>query len=102
MDARNLGATSDEVREYGTTLSLWEALRLLQRWAPLIGYARSFVATADPYRRSLVVAEACGWLARQTDTTVDDELVRHVSAVLVTREGEALVRFCLHHAGAKS
>ena len=99
MDARELGATPDEVREYGSTLSLWEALRLLQRWAPLIGHARAFMATADPHRRALVVADACGWLARQTDTTLDDDLVRHVSAVLVTREGEALVRFCLLHVG---
>jgi hypothetical protein len=101
MDAQNLGATPAELREYGSNLSFWDALRLLQRWSPLVAFAREFLGTADPYKRTLVVADACEWVASQTDTDLDDAFVRHVSAVLVTAQGEALVRFCLAQAGVQ-
>ena len=93
--------TDQEQQEYGTTLNIWQALRLLQTWSPLVNYAREFVATVDPYKKSLVVANACEWLASKTDSTLDDQLVRHVSDVLKTKEGEQLVRFCLLQAGVK-
>jgi hypothetical protein len=101
MDARELGATEPEVQEYGSILSIWDALRLLQRWSPLVNYARSFVGEVDPYKKSLIVSDACEWLARQTDTKLDDQLVRHLADVLRTKEGEALVRFCLYQVGVK-
>jgi hypothetical protein len=93
--------TAAESQEYGNTLNIWQALRLLQTYAPLVNYAREFVATVDPYKKSLVVAQACEWLASKTDATLDDQLVRLVSDVLRTKEGEALVRFCLLQVGVK-
>ncbi len=93
--------TAQEQQEYGSSLNIWQALRLLQTWSPLVNYAREFVATVDPYKKSLVVASACEWLASKTDSTLDDQLVRHVSEVLRTKEGEALVRFCLLQVGVK-
>jgi hypothetical protein len=93
--------TAQEQQEYGSSLTIWQALRLLQTWSPLVNYAREFVATVDPYKKSLVVANACEWLASKTDSTLDDQLVRHVSEVLRTKEGEALVRFCLLQVGVK-
>ena len=93
--------TLAEEQQYGNTLTIWQALRLLQTWSPLVNYAREFVATVDPYKKSLVVANACEWLASKTDSTLDDQLVRHVSDVLKTNEGEQLVRFCLLQAGVK-
>jgi hypothetical protein len=93
--------TAEEQAEYGSTLNIWQALRLLQAWAPLVNYAREFVAAVDPYKKSLVVAQAAEWLAKQTDSPVDDHLVRHVNAVLRTKEGEELVRFCLYQVGVK-
>jgi hypothetical protein len=101
MDAENLGATPAEAREYGSNLSFWDSLRLLQRWSPLIGFARAFTGTADPYKRTLIVADACEWVASQTDAQLDDQLVRHIAAVLVTPQGEALVRFCISHVGVR-
>lgn len=93
--------TAAEQAEYGNTLTIWQAIKLLQTWAPLVNYAREFVATVDPYKKSLVVAQACEWLASKTDSNVDDQLVRHVSEVLKTKEGEALVRFCLYQVNVK-
>jgi hypothetical protein len=93
--------TLAEEQQYGNTLTIWQALRLLQTWSPLVNYAREFVSTVDPYKKSIVVANACEWLASKTDSALDDQLVRHVSDVLKTKEGEQLVRFCLLQAGVK-
>jgi hypothetical protein len=93
--------TAAEEQQYGNTLTIWQALRLLQTWHPLVGYGQRFVQTIDPYGKALVVAEACEWLAAKTDSQLDDQLVRHVAEVLKTKEGEQLVRFCLLQVGLK-
>ena len=89
------GATPAEEAQYGSNLNLWQSLMLLQRWSPLIGYGQRFVNELDPHRRALVVADCCEWLASKTDAQVDDELVRHLAALLRTKEGEGLVRWAL-------
>lgn len=98
--SEQFGATPAEIDRYGAGLSIWEAMKLLQRYAPLIAFGREFVTTLDPYKKSLVVADACEWLASQTKSGVDDELVKHVAEVLKTPQGEALVRWCLLQAEA--
>ena len=81
--------------EYGS-LSIWEKLRLIQEWAPVLSFAQAFIATADPHEKSLVVADCCEWLAsKTTGTTVDDELVSHLSALLRSEEGEAFLRWAI-------
>ena len=97
----NYEMTPAEEQEYGNTLNIWQAIRLLQTWAPLIQYGRQFVNTVDPYAKGLIVAEACEWLASKTDSELDDQLVRFVADVLRTKEGEALIRFCLLQVGVK-
>lgn len=92
---RDYGATPKELEQYGNGLNLWQSLMLLQRWAPLVGYGQRFVAEADPYKRSLIVADAVEWLASQTQARVDDELVSKLAAVLKTPAGEDLVRWVM-------
>lgn len=93
--------TASEQAEYGNSLNIWQALKLLQTWHPVISYGQRFVQTVDPYQKGLIVAEAVEWLAAKTDATTDDQLVRHLSEVLKTKEGEQLVRFCLGLAGVQ-
>jgi hypothetical protein len=93
--------TSAEQAEYGNSLTIWQALRLLQTWHPLISYGQRFVNAIDPYQKGLIVGEAVEWLASKTDSTTDDQLVRHLAAVAKTKEGEQLIRFCLGLAGVK-
>lgn len=93
--------TAAEQAEYGNSLNIWQAIRLLQTWSPLLQYGQTFLNTADPYGKSLVVAEAAEWLASKTDADVDDQLVRRLAAVAQTNEGEDLIRFCLSLAGVK-
>jgi hypothetical protein len=93
--------TAAEEQQYGNSLNIWQAIRLLQAWSPLLGYGQKFLAETDPYKKGLIVAEAAEWLAAQTDSDVDDQLVRHLSEVAKTKEGEQLIRFCLGLAGVK-
>lgn len=93
--------TAAEQAEYGSSLNIWQALRLLQTWHPLITFGQQFVNSTDPYAKALVVSEAAEWLASKTDAAADDQLVRHLAAVLRTKEGEQLVRYCLSLAGVK-
>jgi hypothetical protein len=90
----DFGATPVEAQQYGN-LNLWQSLMLLQRWAPLIGYGQRFMAEGDPYKRSLIVADAVEWLASQTQAKADDELVTKLAAVLKTPAGEDLVRWVM-------
>lgn len=87
--------TPDEATKYGEGLSVWRQLALLQQWAPLIGYGQRLVNEPDTFKRSLVIADACEWLASKTSSPLDDELVLHVGNLLKTKEGEALVRWAL-------
>ena len=82
--------------QYGSSLSIWEKIRLFQEWAPVLTFAQAFLATPDPHRKALVVADACEWLAsKTTGTNVDDELVSHISAVLRSKEGETFLRLVI-------
>ena len=88
----NYEATPAELAKYGGNLSIWQQIALLQAWSPLLSYGQRFMAEADPYRRSIIVAEACEWLATKTKAGVDDRIVARVADVLKTPQGEALVR----------
>lgn len=87
--------TPAEAQQYGDSLSFWQKLALLQAYAPLIGYLQKFASETDPFKRGLVISDACEWLASKTENRVDDEAVRHIAAVLKTQEGEQLVRWIL-------
>jgi len=95
MTVPNYQGTADEYAKYGANLTIWDQLRLLQQWAPLVGFGQRFVQEIDPYKKSLVVSDAAEWLASMTSAQADDQLVRLLADVLKTKEGEALVRFCL-------
>jgi hypothetical protein len=88
-------ATPEEAQKYGAGLNIWQQIALLQAWAPLIGFAQRFVQSVDPYAKAIVVAEASEWIASKTNAQADDQLVRLLADLLKTKEGEALVRWCL-------
>jgi hypothetical protein len=93
MDVALRRSASMDDKTFIPKVSIWEKIRLLQEWSPAATYIQSFLATDDPHRRSVIVADACEWLASKTDTSLDDEFVRHVAAVLRSDEGAALVRW---------
>jgi hypothetical protein len=93
--------TPAEEQQYGSTLNIWQAIRLLQAWSPLLQYGQKFLAESDPYQKGLIVAEAAEWLAAQTDSDIDDQLVRRLAAVAHTPQAEDLIRYSLSLAGVK-
>jgi hypothetical protein len=85
--------TAAEEQKYGNAINIWQALRLLSAWQPLIAYCQRFLAETDPYEKGIIVADAVEWVAAKTDTTVDDELVKLLGDILRSEQGEALVRW---------
>lgn len=78
---------------YGS-VSIWEKIRILQEWSPVVTYVQAFLAEHDPHAKSLIVADACEWLAAKSkNTKVDDELVDHVTAILKSPQGESFLRW---------
>lgn len=91
----NYEATPAELEKYGANLNIWQQLALLQAWSPLIGFGQRLVNESDPYKKSLIVADAAEWLASKTDAQADNQLVKLLGDIIRTPQGEALVRWCL-------
>jgi hypothetical protein len=77
---------------YGS-LSVWDKIRLIQEWSPILTFGQAFLAEHDTHRKTLIVANLCEWLAAKSNNQVDDELVDHITAVLKSPQGESLVRW---------
>jgi hypothetical protein len=99
MEANVYGATPSELQQYGN-LNLWQSIMLLQKWSPLINFVRAFLAEGDPYKKSLIVADAAQWGASQTKATLDDEFVKLLAEVVKTPQGEAMARWIVAQAEA--
>ena len=87
---------ADEHDEYGAyDASWWDTLALIQQLMPLVSYAQRVLNEPDSYRKGIIVADACEWLASRSKTTVDDEVVKLLGDVVKTPEGERLIRYVL-------
>lgn len=73
-------------------MGLLDKLRLFSEWSPLMAYGQRLALTTDVHERAVIVVEALQWLAAKTDTPLDDAFCKKVHAVLVTPQGEDLVR----------
>tara|TARA_S200002703_G_scaffold9511_1_gene9403 strand:- start:529 stop:780 length:252 start_codon:yes stop_codon:yes gene_type:complete len=76
-------------------MNLFEKLKLLAEWSPLISYLQRFAEEDDIHGKAVIVTEAAEWIASRTDLEWDDELVEHISDMLRSEEGEAFVRWIL-------
>ena len=76
-------------------MNIFEKLRLLAEWSPLLTYMQTLAAEDDIHAKSVIVAEALEWVASRTEIEWDDELASHISDILVSEEGEAFVRWIL-------
>ena len=87
--------TENELNQYGASMSWLEQIRLLSEWSPLLAFSQRFMLEGDDYVRTIIVADACEWVAHKTNTGLDDKVVALVVSILKTKAGEELVRFCL-------
>ena len=75
--------------EFGAAMPLFDRLRLLVEWAPLLSQLQTIGLATDPHERAVAVVKALQWAAGKTGTEVDDEALEHLEAVLKTAEGRA-------------
>ena len=87
--------TENEINQYGASMSWLDQIKLFQEWLPLISFGQRFMLEPDEYVRTIIVADACEWISHKTNTGLDDKAVALVVAILKTKAGEELVRFCL-------
>ena len=76
-------------------MNIFEKLRLLAEWSPLLTYMQTLAAEDDIHAKAVIVAEALEWVATRTEIEWDDELASHVSDIIVSEEGEEFVRWIL-------
>jgi hypothetical protein len=77
------------------TMNIFEKLKLLAEWSPLLTFAQQLASEEDMHAKAVIVSEAMEWVASRTDLEWDDELTSLLSDILVSEEGEALVRWIL-------
>jgi hypothetical protein len=87
--------TENELNQYGASMSWLDQIKLFQEWLPLIGFGQRFMLEPDEYVRTIIVADACEWVANKTNTGIDDQVVTLIASIMKTQQGEALVRFLL-------
>lgn len=76
-------------------MTIFEKLRLLTEYAPILTYMQDLVAEDDIHAKALIALDAAQWMAEKTDVTWDEELIERVAAILKSDEGEDLVRWIL-------
>ena len=76
-------------------MNIFEKLKLLAEWSPLLTFAQELASEEDMHAKAVIVSEALEWVASRTDLEWDDELTSHISDILISEEGEALVRWIL-------
>jgi len=87
--------TENEINQFGASLSWLDQIKLFQEWLPLIGFGQRFMLEHDEYVRTIIVADACEWVANKTNTGIDDQVVTLIASIMKTKQGEELIRFCL-------
>jgi hypothetical protein len=74
---------------YGASLPIFDKLKLLAEWAPLIGRVQGVINAETSYDQALAVVKTLQWAAGKSSTEIDDEAIGHLDAVLKTPEGRA-------------
>jgi hypothetical protein len=80
--------TTDE-ELYGFNFPLFERLQLLAEWAPLLSRLQAVSAASDAHDRAVKIVRTLQWAAGKSATSLDDEALEHVEAILKSPEGRA-------------
>jgi hypothetical protein len=74
---------------YGAGFPLLDRLKLLAEWAPLLAQLQVIGSAQSPHEQAVAIVKTLQWAAGKSTTSLDDETLRHVEAVLRTPEGKA-------------
>jgi hypothetical protein len=78
---------------YGAGFPLFEKLKLLAEWAPLLGRLQAVTTADNPHDQALAIVKALQWAAGKSQTAIDDEALFHLESVLKTPEGRAFFQW---------
>lgn len=73
--------------------SIFDQIILVQQWVPMIGYGQQLLAENDPYKKAIIVGDAFEWIATKSQTKFDDDVVKMITSLIETPQGEALIRY---------
>lgn len=74
---------------YGARVPLLDKLRMIAEWSPMLARLQAVAMASTPHDRAVALVDALQWAAGKSDTTLDDEALEHVEAILRTAEGKA-------------
>jgi hypothetical protein len=74
-------------------LTLSQKLRLLIEWGPAVQLLTAIGVSPPGQPRVLAFVRLLKFASTKTETTLDDELLAHIQAILLTKEGGALVDY---------
>lgn len=80
---------------YGAGMPIFEKLKLLAEWAPLLGRLQSVMDAKTPYDQATSIVKTLQWAAGKSATAFDDEALFHLEAVLKTPEGQAFFNWAV-------
>ena len=88
--------------EFGMSMSWLDKLRLLAEVGPLLGHLQVAFAESDPHKQALALIDAAQWAAGRTKTTIDDEALQHIEAIMRTPEAQRGLAFLMAKLGVLS
>lgn len=71
-------------------IPILEQLKLLAQWGPMLGFLQQVASAGAPKDKAVAILDALLFAAGKTQTTVDDDVVKHLEAILKSPEGGAL------------
>jgi hypothetical protein len=75
------------------TMNIFEKIRLISEYAPLLTYLQQLSAADEMTDKVGVAADAAEWIASKTEMEWDDEVVSLVADILRSDEGAALIEW---------
>ena len=71
-----------------------ERITALVEWAPALSLLSGISGAKTPHEKAERVLAALQFVAKKTNTPVDDDLLERVQGVLASPEGAALFEYC--------
>ena len=80
---------------YGASFPFFDKLKMLAEWAPLLSRLQAVGVARTPHEQALAAVAVAQWAAGKSETTVDDEMLKHFEAMLRTPAGQAFLEWSL-------
>lgn len=87
------------MNEAGMLGDMLRNVRLMSELAPLLGKLQALGKAETPHEQALAVIDLAKFGATRTDTTLDDEALDRIEAVLRTDAGKELMTWVLKQIG---